>query len=165
MVTKRTYRRFAPLLLLIVLSFLVYRVSLHRVLTPDVDNTTESRVKWVIDGDTIILEDGRKVRYAGIDSPERGEPFYRKATRRNMSLVKGRSITIVVCKEKPYDKYGRLLAWVYVDGVDVSAVLLKEGLARVFRGPPCGIKRLEEYREYENMARKKRLGIWKEQRG
>ena len=160
MVTKRGYRRLFPFLVLIVaLSFWLYRAAIDQP-TQGVDKYGEGRVKWVIDGDTIILEDDRRVRYAGIDTPERNEPFYWKATRRNIALVKGKRVTLVICKEKPRDRYGRILAWVYVDGVDVGAVLLKEGLARVFTAPPCGTKKLEEYREYENMARKKRLGIW-----
>ncbi len=45
------------------------------------------RVKQVYDGDTVLLEDGRKVRYLGINSPEFQEPFYLKAKRFNESLV------------------------------------------------------------------------------
>ena len=165
MVTGRVYRRFGLIFVVVVVSFLLYRLSIHRPVPHGVDNPAEGRVKWVVDGDTIILEDGRKVRYAGIDTPEQGEPFYRRATKRNISLVKGKRVTLVICREKPFDRYGRLLAWVYVNGVDVSAVLLKEGLARVFTAPPCGTKKLKEYREYENMARKKKLGIWKKHRG
>ncbi|MBI5598924.1 MAG: thermonuclease family protein [Deltaproteobacteria bacterium] len=117
-------------------------------------------VRWVIDGDTIVLPDGEKVRYAGIDAPEVGEPFYKEAKRRNIALVRDREVNVVACDERPRDKYGRLLAWVYVDGVDVSGVLLKEGLARVLTIPPCGLKKVREYRALESVAMAGKMGIW-----
>ncbi len=69
MVTGRVYRRFGLIFVVVVVSFLLYRLSIHRPVPHGVDNPAEGRVKWVVDGDTIILEDGRKVRYAGIDTP------------------------------------------------------------------------------------------------
>ncbi|MBI5560113.1 MAG: thermonuclease family protein [Deltaproteobacteria bacterium] len=117
-------------------------------------------VKWVLDGDTIIVEGGERVRYAGIDTPEEGEPFYKEAKKRNIGLVRGGRVMLEVCGEKPRDKYGRLLAWVYADGVDVSEVLLKEGLARVLPIPPCGLKKLKEYKSFQKEAVSQGRGIW-----
>ena len=108
MVIPRRASGYAIVLLLV----LALSVFAHRVI--GLDRAHYSRVKWVIDGDTILLEDGRKVRYAGIDTPERHEPFYRKATRRNIELVKGKVVRLVICKQKPRDRFGRTLAWVYV---------------------------------------------------
>ncbi len=92
-------------------------------------------VKYVIDGDTIVLQDSRKVRYVGINAPETahrdqpGEPFGRKATEFNRKLVQGRKVHIVPGGNK-IDRFGRILAFVYTrDGRLVNEKLLREGLA------------------------------------
>ncbi len=144
------------LVFVVISSLIVYktRQSLHR--------DGPYRVKRVIDGDTIILTSGEKVRYAGIDAPEMDEPFYKEARERNKTLVEGREVSLRICTEQPRDRHGRVLAWVYVDGVSVNEVLLREGLARVFTLPPCGLKNIKEYRRLEGLAREKSLGIWSE---
>lgn len=118
------------------------------------------RVNRVIDGDTVELTSGERVRYVGIDTPERGEPFYIEAKQRNMSLTLGLNVRLVICVGEPRDKYGRLLGWVRSGGVDVAAVLLREGLARVMVIPPCGLKKRDEFKGYETRARQRGLGIW-----
>ncbi len=117
-------------------------------------------VRWVIDGDTIVLRGGIKVRYVGIDTPEVGEAFYEEAKERNRRLVGRKVVRVVVCGAQARDVYGRLLGSVYVDGLDVGAVLLREGLARTLIIPPCGLAHAKEYRGYERDARRLGLGIW-----
>ena len=77
-------------------------------------------VRYVIDGDTIVLKKGTKVRYRGINSPEiphnknkSGEPFGWAATKRNRQLVQGRLVRLVQDDEKR-DRFGRLLAYVFL---------------------------------------------------
>jgi endonuclease YncB( thermonuclease family) len=86
-------------------------------------------VSRVIDGDTVELGDGSRVRYIGMDTPETaGDCYNREATARNIELVLNR----VVQLEKDVsetDQYGRLLRYVYVDGVMVNEVLVREGYA------------------------------------
>ncbi|MBZ0159029.1 MAG: thermonuclease family protein [bacterium] len=89
------------------------------------------RVKRVYDGDTLLLEDGRKVRYLGINAPEYQEPFYLKAKRLNESLVMGREIRLEFDRERT-DGYGRVLAYVYAGDEMVNARLVQEGLAHAF---------------------------------
>lgn len=89
------------------------------------------QVKRVYDGDTILLEDGRKVRYLGINSPEFQEPFYLKAKRLNESLVMGREIRLEFDQERT-DSYGRVLAYVFAGNEMVNARLVQEGLAQAF---------------------------------
>ncbi|MEK6791286.1 MAG: thermonuclease family protein [Deltaproteobacteria bacterium] len=119
-----------------------------------------TRVRLVIDGDTIILQSGERVRYVGIDTPERGEPFYGKAKRRNKELVSLVPITLEICDSERTDKHGRLLTNVLVSNVSVNEALLKEGLARALIILPCGLKVADRYRALEAEARDKRLGIW-----
>ncbi|MBI5233161.1 MAG: thermonuclease family protein [Deltaproteobacteria bacterium] len=119
-----------------------------------------SRVSFVVDGDTIILENGERVRYIGIDTPERDEPFYTEARGLNHGFVSGKKIRLVICPEEKRDKYKRLLAWVYVDATLVNAELLKKGLAKVLIIPPCGSHKAKEFRALEQKARQEKKGIW-----
>lgn len=117
-------------------------------------------VSRVIDGDTVRLSDGRTIRYIGMDTPERKEPFYQKARQRNAELVIGKAVRLKVCPENPRDKYGRTLAWVYAGDVFVNEALLREGLARVLIIPPCGTPKAGEFRRIEREARERKAGIW-----
>ncbi len=93
--------------------------------------TLTGRVLWVDDGDSLHLRDdwGRRfrVRLRGIDAPERSQP-YANVSRRNLSqLARGQAVTVAY---DGVDKYGRLLAWVYVDqGVSVNLLQVQAGLA------------------------------------
>ena len=96
-------------------------------------------VKWVDDGDTILLADNRRIRYIGIDAPEiahpkygkKSEPFGRAALKHNMQLVKGKKVRLVFDAEKR-DRYGRLLAYVFLkNGMMVNEEMLRSGYAYV----------------------------------
>jgi endonuclease YncB( thermonuclease family) len=116
------------------------------------------RVQQVFDGDTVLLEDGRKVRYLGINSPEYQEPFYLKAKRFNESLVSNREIRLEFDQEKS-DSYGRLLAYVYVGDQLVNARLVHEGLAHAFFiGPDRRHNAL--LLETQEKAKRRKVGIW-----
>ncbi len=100
-----------------------------------------ARVAQVIDGDTIILADGRTVRYIGIDTPETGKRYGRRecyadeATARNRELVAQRTVRLVR-DVSDTDRYGRLLRYVYVGDDLINEVLVREGYARVVRYAP-----------------------------
>ncbi len=91
----------------------------------------ELLVKRVIDGDTIELATGERVRYVGIDAPETGEraePFGKEAARLNKALVEGRYVLLLPGVQDK-DRFGRLLRYVLVGGILAEAELLREGLA------------------------------------
>lgn len=116
------------------------------------------RVKRVYDGDTVLLEDGRKVRYLGINAPEFQEPFYLKAKRSNESLVMGREIRLEFDQERT-DSYGRVLAYVYAGNEMVNAKLVQEGLAHAFFiGPNRRHHALLLRLQAE--AQQRKVGIW-----
>jgi micrococcal nuclease len=71
--------------------------------------SSEVFVKRVIDGDTIVLNNGEKVRYIGIDTPERDEDYYNKAKEFNKKLVEGKTVRLETDVQQR-DRYGRLLA-------------------------------------------------------
>ena len=93
-----------------------------------------ARVSLVVDGDTIVLDNGDHVRYLGIDTPEEGEPLYWAAKRFNRTLVWRKSIYLEV-GEEGRDGYGRLLAYVWVERngawILVNEEILRKGLARL----------------------------------
>jgi micrococcal nuclease len=92
-------------------------------------------VRGVIDGDTVILKNGRTVRYIGINAPEiehknrKGEPFGIFSSRTNRKLVQGQKVRLEKDHET-HDRYGRQLAYVFLaDGTFVNATLVQVGAA------------------------------------
>ncbi len=156
---------------LAVVATLYYPQSNHNgklTLVSDSEKYLYGKVTKVVDGDTIevLLADGERevVRYIGIDTPEYGESFYNEARRKNIDLVGGKTVRLLVCAAEPRDKYGRILAWVFIDTVEVEAVLLREGLARTLMIPPCGLNKEKEYLQYYNEALAAGAGMWRKKR-
>jgi endonuclease YncB( thermonuclease family) len=120
----------------------------------------------VPDGDGLKLEDGRRVRYIGINAPEMytwengPEPYAREARDLNSRLVTGQRVRLVKDVSET-DRYGRLLRFVYAGDTLVNAEILRAGLARVLTVPPdCAMAR--EFGEIERDARQHRRGVWGE---
>lgn len=131
----------------------------------------EFRVVRVIDGDTIEIEGGLKVRYIGIDAPEtvhpsRGEECYgREATQANEELVLGKTARLEPDVSQT-DQFGRLLRYVFVDDgqggeIFVNLYLVEQGFAHSSSFPP-DISRQEELRLAEREAREQKRGLWGE---
>ncbi len=123
------------------------------------------RVAHVYDGDTVRLQDGRKVRFAGINTPEidheggRSQPFAEEAQKRVERLIDSGALRLRYDQERR-DRYGRLLAHPYLsDGRSLSTLLLDEGLAAAIAVPP-NLWQSDCYFVHERTARKAGLGIW-----
>jgi endonuclease YncB( thermonuclease family) len=86
-------------------------------------------VSRVIDGDTIEVSDGNRVRLIGIDTPERGECGYDEATAALRSLIGGAQVRLVPGARDDVDRYGRLLRYVEADGMDANLEMVRSGLA------------------------------------
>jgi endonuclease YncB( thermonuclease family) len=124
------------------------------------------KVKFVYDGDTVLLENGEKVRYLGINAPEvdhtggKSEYMAHEAWKFNREMVKGVQVRLEPDKETQ-DRYGRYLAYVFLNnGKMVNERLVCEGLAHVMfkdRGLKYGGLLLDSQRK----AMKARQGIWK----
>jgi micrococcal nuclease len=118
----------------------------------------QALVTSVIDGDTVELADGRHVRYLGIDTPESGEYYAEEATAKNKDLVEGRAVELQRGK-RDQDEYGRLLRYVYVDGIFVNAELVAQGYATAYIFDPDDrysqiLVQLEQY------AKMRERGLW-----
>jgi micrococcal nuclease len=118
-------------------------------------------VKEVIDGDTIILENGSKIRLIGINAPEKGYSNYLKAKEVVKSLILLQNVRLESDSED-MDDHGRLLRYIFVDDVFVNLWLVEEGYAHVFR--ESGLKYENQLKEAETAARLQELGIWEKSR-
>ncbi len=97
-------------------------------------------VRWVDDGDTIVLSDGRRIRYIGINAPEveskysKAEPFGDEARELNRGLVYRKKVQLEFDNEK-YDQYNRLLAYVFLpDGTFINNAMIAAGYAYCLPG-------------------------------
>ena len=116
----------------------------------------------VIDGDTIDVEvDGQefRVRYIGVDTPERDADFYSEAAEANFNMVAEQTVTLVQDVSET-DRFGRLLRYVYLaDGTFVNAELVRQGFAVMVTFPP-DVAHQEMFRELEREAREAGRGLW-----
>lgn len=120
-------------------------------------------VAEVIDGDTIVLDSGEKIRYLMVDTPEithgLNECYGLEARDFNSSLVLGYKVRLeydVQCT----DAYDRLLAYVYVDNREVNSLLVERGYACVLYIPPNGKDRVDEFQTLEDLAKGRGTGMW-----
>ena len=132
-------------------------------------------VKWVVDGDTIVLDDGRHIRYIGINAPEiahdaphfigskqkrrQAEPFGDAAKKYNQLLVGSQKIRLAFDKER-HDRYGRWLAYVFLsNGTFVNNAMIEKGYAYVLPRRPN-----DQYEQVllqsQRGAMSKKIGLW-----
>ena len=123
-------------------------------------------VREVIDGDSLVLQDGTQVRIIGINATEvwadpHPAPYSRRARRHTRRLLhgSGHRVRLYPGNER-HDRYGRLLAHVVLDsGLDLGEELLLAGLAAAVYIPP-NTYRAECYRRAERRARSHHRGLW-----
>lgn len=126
------------------------------------DTDYQVRVVRVIDGDTIEIEGGARVRYIGVDTPElypQTEHYGREAWAKNKELVEGKVVTLQKDITEA-DRYGRLLRYVYVDGLFVNGELVRLGYARAISYPP-DTKHQQRLAQLEQEARGAGRGLWR----
>ena len=96
---------------------------------PDVSSWDSGVVTRVVDGDTVEVAGIGTIRVIGIDTPERGECGYDKASQVMADLVLDRTVTLVPGARDDVDRYERLLRYVDVDGTDAGLQLIRRGFA------------------------------------
>jgi len=126
---------------------------------------TWRRVRWVTDGDTIVLDHGLKVRYIGINAPElqhadhMAEPFGEAAKQFNTTLVNRKKVRLEFDKER-LDQYKRQLAYVFLkNGIFVNAEMLSNGYAYLLRHRP-NLKYDSILLQSQRSAMTAKRGIW-----
>lgn len=115
-------------------------------------------VSYVIDGDTIVLKDGEKVRYLGMNTPEKGRPFSAEATEQNKKLIDGKEVELELDVQTK-DQYGRTLAYVWLGETMVNLKLVRLGYANVYTLPP-NVKYKDQLLSAEREAREAERGFW-----
>lgn len=156
------------LLLWALITYLNPPITLPIALTNS--NLQMVKVVKVIDGDTIEIEGGQKLRYIGIDTPETVDLtkpvqcFGREATEANNKIIGGQEVFLEKDVSET-DKYGRVLRYVYLSSASgqllmVNEYLVKEGYARSSSYPP-DIKHQKQLKQAESEARLANKGLWK----
>lgn len=134
-----------------------------------IQNTDELyNVVRVVDGDTFVISyNGKeeKVRLIGIDTPESVHANASKNTEEGKlasdytkELLTGKKVKLEFDVEKK-DKYGRFLAYVYLDDKMVNKLLLEEGYAKIATYPP-NVKYVEDFKQIQKQARENKKGFW-----
>ena len=119
----------------------VLLLSLRAFVHPAATSTTKERnvfVKIVYDGDTFETDTGERVRFLGINAPEvahhgrEAEPYGAESTVWLKDLLHRKTVRLVIDVDEPIDRYGRTLAWVYLqDGTLVNELALSTGNAKL----------------------------------
>lgn len=127
--------------------------------------TLAGEVIALSDGDTVTVLDLEKrqykVRLAGIDAPEKRQPFGNRAQQALASMVFRRQVTVEWHKN---DRYGRLVGKILVDSIDVGLELVRLGMAwhyKAYQSEQSFADRLA-YAEAEDKARKGHVGLWQD---
>jgi endonuclease YncB( thermonuclease family) len=125
--------------------------------TPAPAETLEGKVVGIVDGDTIdILDSAKKqhrIRFDGIDAPERGQPFSRRSQSTLSELVFGKTVKVEL---KGKDRYDRDVGRIYIEGRDVGLAMLEAGMAWQF----TKYDQSKEYADGEASARDAQRGLW-----
>lgn len=132
---------------------------------PGVGQSVASR--YVIDGDTLELVDGRRVRLIGLNAPEIGragrasEPWAQTARRELQRMVRGAELYLLV-GDKVQDRYGRTLGHLFDgEGRNIEARLLRQGLGFTVAIAP-NVLLVSCHLQHEQQARQHRRGVWQQ---
>lgn len=131
----------------------------------------EVTIERVIDGDSAVISSfgghqHQRLRVLSLDCPEdttKKQWLGNVATKRAKQLIEGKQVKIELsAKSNPYDKYRRLLAYVWIDNdTMLEDILLEEGLAQIRYLYAPDLKYKARFMEEQNYAKSKKIGVWK----
>ena len=123
------------------------------------DETSEIEthlVSRIIDGDTLELDNGQKIRLLGINAPESSMSFSEEATEFLKNAIQNKSVKI---ESYGTDKYGRTLAYIFINDKNINKEILEKGLGTLYYYEHD--KHYEELKRAEEFARINKKGLWK----
>lgn len=129
---------------------------------PPAEPETLYLVKRVVDGDTLLMEDGTRVRMLGVNTPEihdRVEPFGKEADEFTRKHLEGKRVRLEFDQER-HDQYGRVLAHVYVGDWFHNKELIRAGLSRAQLRFPYSQAKKKIFQAAETEAKKNQRGLW-----
>lgn len=125
---------------------------------------TAATVERAVDGDTVVLQGGERVRYLLVDTPEttsgKNDCYGAEALDFNKSQVEGVNVALTYDEAECRDRFGRLLAFVTAGRTEVNLELVKKGLACVLYVAPAGTARRMEFETAQSVAKTDRTGLW-----
>jgi len=144
-----------PKPIIIAILFIISGIFYYQI--TDATPTLETyQVSRIIDGDTLDLTTDQRVRLKGINTPESSMPYYQEAKQLLQNLVQNKSIEI---ESYGTDKYGRILAHLFLNDKNINKEILQQGLATLYYYEHD--THYEEYAEAEEFARLNQKGLWK----
>ncbi|MGB9810829.1 MAG: thermonuclease family protein [Dictyoglomus turgidum] len=147
------------LLLCIVFSASVYAFEIPCKVTRIVDGDTFHCIPISFISQAKVHKDGTvSVRLRGVDAPEKTQPFGKDAQESLKELIGGETVLLDI---KDIDRYGRVVAYVFVRGVNVNLEQVKRGMAWAYT-EYLDRPYASEFYEAEKQARKEKKGLWKQ---
>lgn len=146
-------------------SALFFCLFLCLLFNADLCHAFKAKVRYVIDGDTFVLDNNKHVRLASIDTPEIGrdgkpDQFYaRESTAILKKLIGGKIVRIDYAAGRE-DRYKRIIGWVYVDGVPVNEYMILKGAAYFYYHKGNSARRQDKLLQVQKKAYKKKVGFW-----
>ncbi len=124
-------------------------------------------IERVVDGDTVVVAGGVRVRLIGVDTPETKDPrrpvqcFGREAAAFLAEVLPAGAQVRLIGDVEPRDTFGRTLAYVFrrSDGLFINAELLRRGYAQVLTIPP-NVAYAQTFRSLGSEARRGGVGLW-----
>jgi micrococcal nuclease len=128
---------------------------LYYSLTSEKTTTETYRISNIVDGDTLDLSTGQRVRLKGINTPETSMSYYSEAKQLLQNLVQNKSVQL---ESYGTDKYGRILGYIFLNGENINQKILERGLGTLYYYEHDSYyKELEEAEEFARMNKK---GLW-----
>jgi endonuclease YncB( thermonuclease family) len=125
-------KREITLIIILALAIFIADYSfLNNKLADFLDDKEEINIERIIDGDTVVVSDGRHIRLLGINTPEKGEMYSSEAKEFLSSLVLNRTIILEYGKEKE-DLYERTLGYLSFEGRSVNVEMVRNGFANIY---------------------------------
>lgn len=148
-------------LVVLVLAVLILTVRLVEHIGVDQKPSDRFIVRKVVDGDTVVLGGGDKLRLLSIDTPEKGEPLYDEATDFLAAATLGQSARIEFATNRR-DKYGRLLGYLYIDTLFINKIIVENGLGCLYLFKDQDLERPETklLLDAQRRAIANKAGIW-----
>ena len=152
---------------LILLGLVAYRVFSRQPSAESFtfDSSRKYRVERVVDGDTLLLENGTRVRLIGVNTPETKhpdkpvEPLGPEAAEFTRQHVEGREVTLQFDRER-HDRFQRVLAYVYLEDWFLNEELIRQGFSKAETRFPYRNSMKKRFRKAESEAREQGRGIW-----
>lgn len=124
---------------------------------------SQGKVVNIVDGDTVDLESGVRIRLLLVDTPEttngKNDCFGQEAKAFTTAALDQKAVFLAYdtqCK----DRYGRTLAYITVDGKELNTQLVEKGYACTLYVAPDGMSRKVEFEDLESVAKTNRTGLW-----